>query len=232
VVQPGLSVRLGGRQEQHERGVVRYHRPRPAERGRGLHRPGRAWPTTCWRKCSRSIPTRPASARSIWPLPNLDLDLYELKGDVRLLKAQNAEKRQKLQLTGGDIRGVRRCCGTEKGIRERGENAVEFNTDGQMVNVDFAFSPVSGIDGQFSLNVLGERRRQAAAASSSTGSAACRLWWSVPTFDRMVSSRSARSSSTTVSASRSTTSTPSTKARTVRCRGLLPHATFPLGLRG
>jgi hypothetical protein len=70
---------------------------------------------TCWPKCSRSIPTR-QQARDQRPLPNLDLDLYELKGDVRLLKAQNAENRQKLQLTGGDIQGQFSLLGTEKSI--------------------------------------------------------------------------------------------------------------------
>ena len=39
-------------------------------------------------------------------------------------------------------------------LRENGENGVEFS-NGQMVFLDFAFQPTNDIQGQFSLNVLG-----------------------------------------------------------------------------
>jgi beta-galactosidase len=84
----------------------------------------------------------------------LELDVYELKGEVRALKAESAEEKRKLRLTGGDIRTEFVFRGFENEITERGEDAVEFS-DGEMVFVDFAFNPSENLEGQFSLNVLG-----------------------------------------------------------------------------
>ncbi len=85
---------------------------------------------------------------------NMDLERYELQGDVRQLKADSAENRRKLQLTGGDARVEFAFRGTEEEIRIDGEDAVEFS-DGQMVFLDFAFQPTEYLEGQFSINVLG-----------------------------------------------------------------------------
>ena len=84
----------------------------------------------------------------------MDVELYELRGDVRQLKADNREDRRKLRLTGGDIRGEFAFRGTEEEIRIDGEDAVEFS-DGQMLFVDFAFEPTENLEGQFSINILG-----------------------------------------------------------------------------
>ena len=84
----------------------------------------------------------------------MDVGLYELKGDVRQLKAANAESSRKLQLTGGDFRSEFAFRGYEEELRIDGENAVEFS-DGQMLFLDFAFQPTEDLTGQFSLNILG-----------------------------------------------------------------------------
>ena len=85
---------------------------------------------------------------------NMDLDRYELQGDVRYLKAEAEEAKRKLQFTGGSLRGELVTRGQEQAITEDGENAVEFS-DGQMAFLDFAFQPNEKIDGQFTINVLG-----------------------------------------------------------------------------
>ena len=84
----------------------------------------------------------------------MDVGLYELKGDVRQLKAANAESKRMLQFTGGDIRTEFAFRGYEEDIRIDGEEGVEFS-DGQMVFLDFAFQPTEDLTGQFSLNILG-----------------------------------------------------------------------------
>jgi beta-galactosidase len=85
---------------------------------------------------------------------SMDVGLYELQGDVRQLKAESREDRRKLQLTGGDIRGEFAFRGSEEEIRIDGEDAVEFS-DGQMLFIDFGFQPTENLEGQFSVNILG-----------------------------------------------------------------------------
>jgi hypothetical protein len=85
---------------------------------------------------------------------NMDDGRYELQGDVRYLKAEAEEARRKLQFTGGNLRGEFVLKGQEQAFTEDGEDSLEFS-DGQMIFLDFAFQPNEKIDGQFSLNVLG-----------------------------------------------------------------------------
>ncbi len=85
---------------------------------------------------------------------NMDIDLYELKGDVRMLKADSTEQKRKLQFTGGDIRAEVAFRGLEQDITRDGKEGIDFS-DGQMVNLDFAFRPNDNIEGQFSINILG-----------------------------------------------------------------------------
>ncbi len=86
---------------------------------------------------------------------NMDVGLYEIKGDMRQLKADSTERRRMLQFTGGDIRGEFAFRGSEEEIRIDGEDAVEFSS-GQMLFLDFAFQPTEQLEGQFSLNILGD----------------------------------------------------------------------------
>lgn len=84
----------------------------------------------------------------------INMDYLELKGEVRQLKSESEEKREILRLTGGELRLEMVYKGEERLITEKGENGAEFS-DGQMVFIDFGFSPTERIDGQFSINILG-----------------------------------------------------------------------------
>jgi beta-galactosidase len=85
---------------------------------------------------------------------NINMDYLELKGEVRQLKSENEEQKAKLTFTGGRIQGELVTRGTDESVRVNGENGVEFS-DGQMVFLDFAFQPTQNVEGQFSLNILG-----------------------------------------------------------------------------
>jgi hypothetical protein len=87
-------------------------------------------------------------------IAGINMDFLELKGEVRMLKQQNTEERKTLHFTGGELRLDMVLKGEEQQITEQGENGVEFS-DGQMVFLDFGFAPTDRIDGQFSINLLG-----------------------------------------------------------------------------
>ncbi len=84
----------------------------------------------------------------------INMDYLELKGEVRMLKAESEEEKKALSFTGGELRLEMVYKGEEQALEEFGENGAEFS-DGQMVFLDFAFAPTQQIDGQFSLNILG-----------------------------------------------------------------------------
>ncbi|MBT8062210.1 MAG: hypothetical protein KJO85_05955, partial [Gammaproteobacteria bacterium] len=85
---------------------------------------------------------------------DMNMEFYELKGEVRLLKSENNERKQTLTFEGGSFRGEFLLKGREQDITENGENGVEFS-DGQMAFLDFGFAPNDKIEGQFTVNVLG-----------------------------------------------------------------------------
>ncbi len=85
---------------------------------------------------------------------NLNMEFYALKGEVRLLKSENKESKQKLRFTGGSIQGEMVVKGSDQDITEQGENGLEFE-DGQMVFLDFSFQPSEKIEGQMTVNILG-----------------------------------------------------------------------------
>ncbi len=87
-------------------------------------------------------------------IDNLDMDFFAMQGDVRLLKSDNEERKQILHFTGGSAKTEFVIKGTEQAITESGENGDEFS-DGQMAFFDFGFKPTDRIEGQFTLNVLG-----------------------------------------------------------------------------
>ena len=87
-------------------------------------------------------------------IDDLDLELYALKGEVRMLKSDNKESKKKLQFTGGRLNVEALLKGTEVDITENGEDGTEFS-DGQMIFLDFAFQPTNNVSGQFTLNILG-----------------------------------------------------------------------------
>ncbi|NNC78051.1 MAG: hypothetical protein HKN70_13145, partial [Gammaproteobacteria bacterium] len=88
-------------------------------------------------------------------IDKIDMELLELKGQVRLLQSQSDESREILRFTGGSLRAEYLTKGTGKDIDERGENGLEFSP-GEMAFLDFAFEPSAKLDGQFTLNLLGD----------------------------------------------------------------------------
>ncbi len=87
-------------------------------------------------------------------IENINMDLLELKGSVRQLKSESKEEKQKLSFEGGSLIGELVVKGTEQSIDLNGENGTQFE-DGQMIFLDFGFQPADNIEGQFTLNLLG-----------------------------------------------------------------------------
>ncbi len=85
---------------------------------------------------------------------NLNMDLYALKGEVRQLKSENKEDKSRLQFKGGSLIGELVVKGEEADIKIDGENALEFE-DGQMVFLDVGFNPTQNIQGEMTINILG-----------------------------------------------------------------------------
>ncbi|MFU8896758.1 MAG: hypothetical protein ACNA8J_10255 [Gammaproteobacteria bacterium] len=85
---------------------------------------------------------------------NIDMDRLELRAEVRRLSDVTEEQRKTLRFTGGELRLEMVLKGEQKDIKESGKDGLEFS-DGQMVFLDFAFEPTDRIEGEFSLNILG-----------------------------------------------------------------------------
>ncbi len=85
---------------------------------------------------------------------NIDMDYLALKSEVRELRSAGQEKRKLLRFTGGSLKAEFAMKASEADIELFGDDGDEFS-DGQMVFLDFAFSPTAKIDGQFTVNVLG-----------------------------------------------------------------------------
>lgn len=84
---------------------------------------------------------------------DVDMDLYALKGDIRLLKSARKEA-SIFTLEGGSFSGDFIVNGRDSDISVNGEDGLVFS-DGQMVFLDFGFEPSNRIKGDFSLNILG-----------------------------------------------------------------------------
>ena len=85
---------------------------------------------------------------------SMNVDLYELRGDVRQVKADIEESSKKIRLAGGRIEGEMVLRGNQLGIDELGQDSLEFQ-DTEMVYLDFEFEPTDKVSGQMSLNILG-----------------------------------------------------------------------------
>ena len=83
----------------------------------------------------------------------IDMDLIELKSDVRELKAAKIDD-AKFRFDGGSFSGDFLVQGFDEEIEEDGEDGLVFD-DGQMLFLDFAFQPTNRISGDFSINILG-----------------------------------------------------------------------------
>ena len=85
---------------------------------------------------------------------NMNMDFMQLKSDVRILKAENRERKEIISFTGGDFRGEFVLKGNENDIDLNGENGVQFS-DQEMIFLDFGFQPTDKIKGALSVNLLG-----------------------------------------------------------------------------
>jgi hypothetical protein len=83
----------------------------------------------------------------------MNVDYYQLKAEVRELKAESVEKRKALSLTGGSLKFEMALKGNEDEIDTFGDDGDSF-TDGQMAFIDFGFAPTKDIEGQFTINIL------------------------------------------------------------------------------
>ncbi|MFK8054313.1 MAG: hypothetical protein AB8F65_15195 [Woeseiaceae bacterium] len=86
---------------------------------------------------------------------DIDMDYLGLKGEVRQLKAEKTEDDKKLFFSGGRLITEFVTKGSEQDLRIDGENGVEFQS-GQMAFLDFGFKPNDKLEGQFSINILGD----------------------------------------------------------------------------
>jgi len=84
---------------------------------------------------------------------DVDMELIALKSDIRELKSSK-KLNDKFRLTGGSFDGIFLVKGRQNDIAEAGENGLIFS-DGQMLFLDFEFQPTDRIQGDFSLNILG-----------------------------------------------------------------------------
>ena len=85
---------------------------------------------------------------------NMNLDLYQLKGEVRQLKAENKENKQRVTTVSGSFLAEFVVKGEEADIEIDGENALEFE-DGQMLFLDIGFRPTDNLQGEMTFNILG-----------------------------------------------------------------------------
>jgi hypothetical protein len=84
---------------------------------------------------------------------NLNMQLYTLSGTVTQFKAENKLAKY-IQLKGGSLKGDLIFNGKANDVEEDGKNGLDFS-NGEMINLDFAFQPTSRINGEFTLNILG-----------------------------------------------------------------------------
>ena len=84
---------------------------------------------------------------------DVDMELIALKSDIRELKSSK-KLNDKFRLSGGSFDGIFLVKGRQNDLDEAGENGLVFS-DGQMLFLDFEFQPTDRIQGDFSLNILG-----------------------------------------------------------------------------
>ena len=84
---------------------------------------------------------------------DIDMEYLTLKSDVRMLKSDVKESKEKLRLSGGRIETKMILQGYEEDISRDGEDGLDFQ-HGEMLFLDFEFQPTERISGQSSVNIL------------------------------------------------------------------------------
>jgi len=84
---------------------------------------------------------------------NIEMNLLSLKSDVQLIKSEN-RKREHIKIVGGSLQGDLVLNGKSEEVENRGKEGLEFS-HGEMIFLDFEFQPTTKIEGNFTLNLLG-----------------------------------------------------------------------------
>ncbi len=100
----------------------------------------------------RTNPYNAGKANIDQAINDVDMELYSLKSIVRTLN-QNKLEEEKFRLAGGRFKSEFLVQGFDEDIDEDGEDGLTF-TDGQMIDLDFAFQPTRRIKGDFTINIL------------------------------------------------------------------------------
>ena len=86
-------------------------------------------------------------------IDNIDMNALNLLGNLTLLQKEK-KKSDAIRLTGGSLRGDMVFNGKSEEVENNGKNGLDFS-NGEMLFLDFEFQPFSRLEGNFSLNVLG-----------------------------------------------------------------------------
>jgi len=84
----------------------------------------------------------------------VDMNVMGLVGNMDLMQ-EETKKSKKIKLVGGSLRGDMVFNGKSEEVKNNGKNGLKFS-NGEMIFLDFEFQPFSRLEGNFSLNVLGE----------------------------------------------------------------------------
>ena len=98
-------------------------------------------------------PYRESKSSYTQKIQSINMELYELRSEVRLLQS-GGQSNAAFALTGGSISGEMVLTGDQAGIDNNGADSLSFSS-GEMVNFDFTFQPSNELHGQFTINVLG-----------------------------------------------------------------------------
>jgi len=86
-------------------------------------------------------------------IQNINMEFYALRSEVRSLQS-GGQNQSAFTMTGGSISGEMVLTGDKASTDKNGLDGLGFS-NGEMVNLDFAFQPWNELHGQFTLNVLG-----------------------------------------------------------------------------
>jgi len=83
----------------------------------------------------------------------IDMNVMDLMGNLTLLQ-YDKKKSDAIRLAGGSLRGDLVFNGKSEEVENNGKNGLDFS-NGEMVFLDFTFKPFSRLQGNFSMNILG-----------------------------------------------------------------------------
>jgi hypothetical protein len=88
-------------------------------------------------------------------ISEMDMEILALKSDVRVLKAENEERKRGLSFIGGSLRAESVAQATERDIDELGNEGVDYSS-GQMLFLEWGAAPTERLQGRGTINILGQ----------------------------------------------------------------------------